>query len=196
MRTFLIAAVSAAFTATAVPATTIDFNSLSVGLNIAGLDLGGVVITRGGEVVEVTSSSPASTGNTIRAALPQFVSDNPFRADFTSPVSFVSVQIGDFGADLDNLFMEAYGANDLFLAATSDVLGANVENLLTLAIAATGIQYVLFGSTGQFNNSVFADNLTFTQASVPPIPLPAGGMLLLTALGGLAWAGRRAARKA
>lgn len=198
MRTFVIAALSAALAATAAPAATIDFNSLTVGQNIAGVDLGGVVITRGGEAVEVTSDSPGNSGNTIRGSVANntFTSDNPFRADFTSPVSFVSVQLGDFGADEDNLFLRAFGANDTFLAATSAVLGARVQNMLTLALSASGIRYVLFGSSGDFNNSVYADNLTFTNDSVPPIPLPAGAVLLLTALGGLAWAGRRAARTA
>ncbi len=106
-------------------------------------------------------------------------------------MSFVSVELGDFGADTDDLFLAAYDSFNNLLGA--DIFpGSTSDTLVNLSVSFANISYVLFGSTNpQFLNSVFADNLTFTADSTPAIPLPAGGLLLLSGMAGLAFVRRR-----
>lgn len=167
----------------------IDFESFSDGDIITSLDLGGVVLTRGSDDVEVRGDNLAGGGNSISGD--PFSGDAPFRADFVSLMTSVSVELGDFGpSDDDNLFLEAYDEfGNLLGTDTALLLGSAPDTLLTLSVSFANIAYVLFGSTNDiFQNSVYADNLTFTDA--PAIPLPAGGILLATSLAGL-WAARR-----
>jgi hypothetical protein len=129
-------------------------------------------------------------GSTGMATLP-FSNDSLFRADFTSPVSMVSVDLGDFGADADNLLLQAFNPSDALIASDADSLAAGEEIMRTLSVSAGGISYVLFGSslTDAFPNSVFVDNLTYTTPH--PVPLPAGGVLLVSALAAFGFAGSR-----
>ncbi len=116
---------------------------------------------------------------TQMAGTDPFDGPGSFRADFDSPVSMVSVVIGDFNADYDDLFLRAYDAGDTFLGGYTDQLQANVYGGYTLTVVSPGIKYVLFGSTGEFNNSVYFDVFTFDTGAAIPAP----GAILLGALG-------------
>ena len=169
-------------------ATVIDFESYADGTDITGVDLGGITLTRHGELVKVTSSVPG--GGSTRAIWGDPFTGKSFRGDFTGTVTSFSVDMGDFGvSDPDDLFVMAYSATDVLLDSVFFAYPEAGNYLETLSVAAAGIAYVIFGSTGpDFTNSIFADNLTFEPAA---IPLPAGGLLLISALLGLGVARRR-----
>ena len=108
-----------------------------------------------------------------------FFGPGSFRADFDSPVNMVSVVLGDFNADYDDLFLMAYDAGGTFLNGYTDQLQANVSGGYTLTVVSPEIQYVLFGSTGQYNNSVYFDVFTFDAG----VTVPAPAALVLASLG-------------
>jgi hypothetical protein len=185
----LVVAGAMALGASSANAALIDFDALSG--NISGVNLGGVTITAG--AAEVQTDQGGNTPNGTRGILARDPSCNcfpdPFTATFDTLVSAVSVDIGDFGADADDLFLMAYSAGDVLIDQFLVTLAAGVSGMETLSVSGSGISYVVFGGVG-FNgeNNVYADNLNFSVAAVP---LPAGGLLLLGAMSGLALARRR-----
>ena len=89
-------------------------------------------------------------------------------------LEYVFVDLGDFGSDSDNVFLSIYTAADA-LIQTIEVTCCSTSGMVTLGLAlglgsANDISYALFGSTGSFSNSVFADNFTFTGANAVPVP--------------------------
>lgn len=183
--------------ANAATSTTIDFESFAPGTVIGGLDINGVEFRANMAVVEVTGSNPGGTGNAIQTD--PFVS-TPFSARLSmAGVRSVSVDMGDFQipgtiSDEDTLFLKAFDAADNEIALARDTLARGVGGMLTLTVSSlVDIAKVKFGSTGSpdgFPNSVYADNFSYTTETTP-IPLPAGFVLLGTAIAGLGFVARR-----
>lgn len=166
-----------ALSTVAAQATTIDFEALSG--DITGDDLGGVAISQNGATINVTTTSNLTLG----------ILGNPdtadlYRADFTATdTTDVSVDIGDFNQDADDLILEAYDVAGNLIASDYLTIPASFDGMETLTVMATDISYILFGAHGLsgFNN-VYADNLVFSS-NVASVPLPATGLMLLSALG-------------
>lgn len=177
-----LAAIVGASAATAAT-TTIDFNGFAPDTDLTGVDLGGVSITSGSAIIE-TNLVP---NNSIGIKTEPFTNLSLFRADFSSLVSAVSVDIGDFGGDEDNLVLEAFDASDALLASMFATLPIGTNAMITLSVSAANISYVLFGSslTDEFPNSVYADNLVFTTQTAV-VPVPASLVLMMSALASLA----------
>lgn len=178
--------------ASAATTTVIDFEAgFANNQDITGVDLGGVTLTKGGETIIVTNAVPGG-GSAFAVQSNPFEGTNPFRADFTSLVSFFSVDMGDFGpSDDDDLTLQAFASDDSLLASVGINYGSAGNFLATLSVSAPNIAYVVFnGGSTAFPSSIFADNLTFSTDTAV-IPLPAGGLLLLTGLGGFLLARRR-----
>ena len=174
-------------------AITVDFDDIADDTNISGVELkGGVTITAGESAVIVNDLSVfefagLSSPNAIDTD--PFFSDDAFRADFASELYDISVNIGDFGGDSDTLFLRAFDSAGTLLDSTTLFVASGVRGLFTLSLTdLAGAAYVEFGSTGEFNNSVFADTLEF---NVAPVPVPAGLPLALSGLLGLAYVARR-----
>ncbi len=180
----LLTSAAALMLATGAYAGSLDFESGFVnGQDIAGLDLGGITISAGGNAVEVTSSVPGGLSNFAINTDP-FVADAPMRADFDTLISSFSVDMGDFGpSDDDTLFVEAYDSMGNLVDSTTFAYGTAGDTLETLSVSGSGIAYVLFdGGSQSFPFSIFADNLAWVD-DVSAVPLPAGGALLLAGLG-------------
>ena len=102
-----------ALTGATAHAVTIDFEAFANNQDITGVDLGGVSITAGVDPVVVTTSNLGGSPNQIDTE--PFTSASPFRADFTSAASMVSVDLGDFNADADDIFLQAFSAANVLL---------------------------------------------------------------------------------
>lgn len=109
-----------------------------------------------------------------------------FILDFDRTLKSITVEMGDFGADLDNLLLQAFdeaGANGNLLAFDTGTLpeGGTLFGFDTLTVEADGIQSIrMIGGGGQFPNSVFFDNIAVTA-----IPEPSSLGALCVALGAL-----------
>ncbi|MEL6474934.1 MAG: VPLPA-CTERM sorting domain-containing protein [Pseudomonadota bacterium] len=199
MKTFLAAAALATL-GSAVSAETINFDDLNDGQTITGDDFSGVTFSAGGDdllVADLVSRANLNgltipTGFSLSNAVESdpFTNSNPFTGVFSiSGVRSVSVGMGDFGSDADNLFLTAFDGDGNEIASDAETLGGGQFAFLTLSIAASiDIASVSFGSSGQFDNSVFFDDFTFNTTAVP---LPAGLPLLLAGLAVFGIAGRK-----
>ena len=177
-------------TATALPRTGV-FTSLSE--TNSGVT---VTITRASDkhfdiVANIAPSQvkPAAFG--LRSLDPFFDSrPGLFIASFSTPVSSVSIDLGDYGQDRDTLSLSAFSGANASGSAT-DTLAADQTSTFTfrtLSLSAAGIQSITFGgtfssdttSTNDFTNSLFADNLTVNASTT--VPEPATLVLLVSAM--------------
>lgn len=179
MRILLAAASLAALGATAAPAATIDF-SLSPG-SFTSYSESGATITAGGELIDSLTTSGGSRGILANGS-PRAV----FRADFATLAHAVSVDLGDFGVDPDEIFLEAYNSANVLLGASVLTLSANDELMHTLSANFANTSYVLFGSRlpSINGNSVLADNLTFSlSGGGGAVPEPTSWALMIAGFG-------------
>lgn len=171
-------------------ATVIDFESFSTGAIVSGPGVfSDVVLSAGNDNIVVSASVPGPTLSGLRtASASPFTHSSPFRADFLiSGVNLVSVAMGDYNADEDNLFVQAFNSSNVLLSSVGYVLSGGTYGGPTLTVTGPDIAYVVFGSTGLYANSVYFDNFTYEVATSVPEP----ATLLLLGLGLLGLAGIR-----
>lgn len=137
-----------------------------------------ITLDRVGQPFDITnlSSMNGTAGFGSRTLSPTPPGQNFFNADFSTPVSSFSVQMGDFVAtnNVDSLALTAFsgpngtGANLGTSSATLPMINSTTLASTTLQISKPGIQSVQFiGGTTDDANSVYYDNLiaTYTPAS-------------------------------
>ena len=135
----------------------------------------------GGEVqLEI---GPNDTNGILGVQIPR----QELRADIAGGTSSVSVDLGDYGADADTLFLEIYDSSDNLLAQATQFIDENFGSMVTLTLSSPGIAYAIFGARPPAlqGSSVYADNFT-----IPSVPVPATLPLLGGALAALGLAGR------
>lgn len=108
---------------------------------------------------------------------------------FTTPVKDFSVDLGDNGEDVDEIFLELYGMNDngLFLIDTvSDIIPEGDSFFHTLEYEGTiPISYVLFwGRCPYITDSSLegANTVYFNNVSFNTVPLPGTAILFLSGM--------------
>lgn len=167
----LAAAAAAALTigtATAGNAVTIDFNAQTSN-DVAALTIGAVTFTaEGGGTLFTTAfgNTPNGTvGVVARSAAGALV---PTRATIAGGTSSVSIDLGDYNADDDSLFLRLYDINDMLLATATDFIPASFTGMVTLSASAPGTAYAIFGGIGFAGESnVYGDNFTFAAVPEP-----------------------------
>ena len=171
---------------TAAQATTLDFNSA---VDCTSPDPGvTLTLVTGSTCQPWINPGPDSPGLGVHGSGVEIM-----RADFSVPVNFVSVDLGDFGGvDSDLLFLEIFDIGDASLDSVQFLLNAGVSTMTTFSLSSlTNIAYATFGNL-QDQGFVAVDNLTFTgSVSIPAVPIPAAFWLFGTALIGFVGISRK-----
>ncbi len=154
--------------------TTLSIINTGITMTITRADNSGPEISSF-DILELSTWSPGPPASWGNRALSPFndSSQNAFVFRFSQPVSFFSIEVGDYGVDNDTLTVSGYSGND----NTSSLLDSNVVNygLATFPTLSTGqinsavgfqSIYVMGGSPG-FQNSLYYDNVHVETATVP-----------------------------
>ena len=159
--------------------TTIDFDALSLA--------GASSYTESGVTFTAPNFSSQITPNGTLGILEDSSPRNFLRADISGGTSSVSVDLGDYNADSDLLFLDVYDSSNALLGHTEFFIDGAFTGMQTLSLSTPGISYAIFGATGGVGgSSVFADNFTITA-----IPEPETYAMLLAGLGLLGFTARR-----
>lgn len=184
----LLVALALCGSAASAAAKRIDFSAMPAG-EFETYTEKGVTFSAvgGGGVLEVYTGSPNGTPALVEQNSPR----KELRADISGGARRVSVDLGDFNADPELIFLEVFNDADVSLGFVSRSVPASFEGMNTLALKAPGIAYAVFGARQPAINgsSVVADNFVW-------LPVPEVGHLPLFALGlaGVVVAARRRTR--
>lgn len=117
---------------------------------------------------------------------------NPFLGVFSTAVTSVGVDFGDFGSDFDVLLLEALDEFDQVISSSSvdydqtRSVGGDDFETLTVSSATPFTKIRFGGGSVNFPQSVYIDNITYE-----PVPEPATLLILGGAVGALAVKRRR-----
>lgn len=192
-RLYLVVSACVLVVACAGPAgaapTTVTFEDLPVS-PFAVYTEGKVTFTAvgGGLLQEVPSTPSGSAGITgVGVGTPPVFPE--LRADIAGGAKFVSVELGDFNADTETVFLEVFSSSGASLGSASAfrplVFGPMQTLSLSAPLGGPCICYAIFGgrnSSANNGSSVSADNFTFESCLCPP-PIPAPGAVLLGTVG-------------
>lgn len=167
---------------------TSSVHAAPITINFDALSLSGVSsYTESGVTFTAPNFSTLDSPNGTLALLEESSPINFLRADISGGAVSVSVDLGDFDADSDLLFLDVYDSSNTLLGHTELFIEASFTGMETLSLSTPGIAYAIFGATGGANgSSVYADNFTIT-----PIPEPETYAMLLAGLGLLGFTARR-----
>ena len=185
----------AAFLATPTHAagnTTITFDEPGTPATAVSFVSKGVTFSAPGGSLQLSGDPNGTQGLLAPGTAGPYV---PIRADIGGGTSFVSVDLGDYDADADQLFLNVYNSSDTLLGTSTLLIPADFTGLKTLSLSAPGIAYAVFGSgPPSFNgSSVYADNFTYsTDNPVPEASTTVSlGLLLALGMGGVVIAAKR-----
>ena len=135
----------------------------------------------------VVSNGPVGSNAMVKGG----VDASYWIASFNALVDFVSIDLGDFGGDADELFLASIDNFGQVSGIVTQTIGEGISGMHTLSLAIANTSAVAFGVTGyEGDGGIYADNLTF-NTQVSAVPVPAGALLLGTALAGLGALRRR-----
>ncbi len=192
MKRLILAGAAAAALSFSANAATIDFNG-ETSNNVASLTIGSVTFTAPGGTVYTNGfgNTPNGTVGLIGYNGSTFPT---LRADIAGGTNFVSIDLGDFNADADALFLNVFDAANVLLGSDAINIPGSFVGLMTLSVNAPGIAYATFGGVGVAGSSVYADNFTFDGPG-GGIPEPATWALMVFGFG-ITGAAMRSRRRA
>lgn len=177
-------------------ATTITFDELSNSFSGSSIDYAEVTFTYTG----------GASGNQLHAydagsALPPLsyitiIGDNSHQSGEWYVATFkpgvivksVSVDMGDYNADRDDLVLNAYDSLNNLIGSATDFLPETLTGGKTLSVnTSVAISYVKYNGFGQYPGSLYMDNFIYTGTSAVSEPMT----LLLLGLGLTGLAGAR-----
>ena len=133
--------------------------------------------------------SPTPDGSNGLLAEDESLNLLPIRADIASGAISVSVDLGDFNVDADDLFLEAYSSSDVLVGSDSTSIPGTFVGMETLSVVTPGIAYAIFGGVSARGfSSVFVDNFTFEIPEPSTLALAAIGFV---GLAGFGWQRKR-----
>lgn len=139
-----------------------------------------------------TSTFTTTTPNGSRAILLRDIFggvNSAMRATIAGGASSVSIDLGDFNADADRIFLSAFDSLNNLLGTTTFDLPASFIGMHTLSLDVANIAYATFGLTGGIGRgAIYADNFVYSNQAVPE---PTAIALLLLALCAMALVSRR-----
>ena len=178
--------------------TVIDFNSPpasgSATYTVSGVTFSTVTPTGTLQFAGAPNSTIGLLGNISSGSYPEL------RADFLSALTgTVSVDLGDFNADPDLLFLELFDSGSASLGFTSLATLASDTTMHTFTLSGSNIAFAVFGSRSPSvsGSSVLADNFTFSSGNIGAVPEPATWAMMLIGFGaiGVSMRRRRPSRK-
>jgi hypothetical protein len=127
----------------------------------------------------LTSDSYGNTPNGTRGLASVGSPWPELRADIAGGSNYVAIDLGDYDADSDRLFLEVFDSSNMSLGFTDFVIPGDFTGMQPLSLSASNISYAIFGARDAVEgSSVYADNFTFESAVIP-----APGAILLGSIG-------------
>jgi hypothetical protein len=126
-----------------------------------------VVFTNTDGGLTVQDAYPGAPFSSPNAILPDnySVPGNSSTAKPPVLVRRAAVTMGDYDADQDNVFLNAYDSNGGLVASDTDVVPASLSGgvILTVSSTTANIASITFWGVGGSENSVYFDNVCFAK---------------------------------
>jgi len=154
----------------------------SLSMTDSGLTM---TITRQGgtafDIVENINSQAGKPASWGRMSLTPFIDANggAFICDFSTGIDFFTVEAGDYGADSDDIVLEAWtglGGTGTLIATANPTYGTGAFPTIASGggtIPGTALSIVMKGGSSGFTDSLFWDNIHATA-----VPEPASFLIL------------------
>jgi hypothetical protein len=165
-------------------AVTIDFTTFSTGPQPYPLVIGSTTFTSESGTLDILFAGHPGLAGSSGAAADLFVS-------FGSPVSSVTITMGDGGGDVDRFRVSAFDFTTNALISVTDSPIFNPDHTLTVVGPNIGSLTIDPGNSGLLPGTIGPAGGVLLKVLDFTVPEPSTALLFVTGIAGLAWYGRR-----